>query len=43
MSIERAMKLALAPRASEIGLKGDSSEPSGEDLVRFPCSEVGLY
>ena len=33
----------LAPRASETGLKGWSTEPIGVDLVTLPGSEVGEY
>ena len=43
MSWVRATNVASAPRASEIGLKGASIEPSGVDLVTLPVSEVGEY
>ena len=36
MSIERATNVASAPIASEIGLNGRSSEPSGVDFVIVP-------
>ena len=39
----RATKVASAPRASDTGLNGLSSEPNGVDLVIFPCSDVGEY
>ena len=39
----RATKDASAPSASETGLNGTSSEPSGVDLVTLPCSDVGEY
>ena len=39
----RATKVASAPRASETGLNGLSSEPIGVDLVTLPISEVGEY
>src|SRR5215469_2519515 len=39
----RATKLASAPRASDTGLNGVSSEPNGVDFVTLPCSEVGEY
>jgi hypothetical protein len=39
----RATKDASAPRASETGLNGESSDPSGVDLVIFPSSDVGEY
>jgi hypothetical protein len=42
-SIDRATKDASAPSASETGLKGESSDPSGVDLVILPSSEVGEY
>ena len=38
-----ATKVASAPRATEIGLNGESSEPIGEDLVILPSSDVGEY
>src|SRR5258708_3547787 len=37
----RATKDASAPRASETGLNGWSTEPTGVDLVILPGSEVG--
>ena len=42
-SIERATKVASAPRATVIGLNGKSTEPAGVDLVTLPISEVGEY
>ncbi len=42
-STVRATKVASAPRASEIGLNGRSTEPAGLDLVTLPCSDVGEY
>jgi hypothetical protein len=39
----RATNVASAPSASEIGLKGQSSEPIGVDFVTLPSSEVGEY
>ena len=43
MSWVRATKVASAPSATEIGLKGVSSEPIGVDFVTFPTSLVGEY
>ena len=43
MSWVRATKVASAPRARLIGLKGVSSEPNGVDLVTLAISEVGEY
>ena len=43
MSIERATNVASAPIASEIGLNGRSSEPSGVDFVIVPSGDVGEY
>ncbi len=40
-SIARATKVASAPKASDSGLNGWSTEPTGDDLVTFPVSEVG--
>jgi hypothetical protein len=34
---------ASAPRASEIGLNGESADPAGVDFVILPSSEVGEY
>ncbi len=42
-STVRATKVASAPRASETGLNGLSTEPIGVDLVTLPGSEVGEY
>jgi hypothetical protein len=42
-SIARPTNVASAPRASETGLNGWSSEPMGVDLVIFPTSDVGEY
>ena len=42
-SMVRATKVAPAPRASCIGLKGASTEPKGVVLVFSPCGEVGEY
>ena len=42
-STERATNVASAPRASESGLKGRSTEPYGVDFAFFPTSEVGEY
>jgi hypothetical protein len=39
----RPTNVASAPRASETGLNGWSSEPMGVDLVTFPTSDVGEY
>nr|CRL68964.1 hypothetical protein CPGR_00192 [Mycolicibacter nonchromogenicus] len=39
----RPTNVASAPIASEIGLKGLSSEPYGVDLVILPVSDVGEY
>ena len=39
----RATKDASAPIASDTGLNGASSEPTGVDLVILPISEVGEY
>ena len=39
----RATKLASAPSASDTGLKGVSSDPSGVDFVTWPTCEVGEY
>ena len=38
-----ATKVACAPSATVIGLKGKSTEPTGVDLVTLPTSEVGEY
>ena len=43
MSWVRATKVASAPRASETGLNGVSTEPNGVDLVTLATSEVGEY
>ncbi len=42
-SMVRATKVALHPRAKEIGLKGRSTAPIGEVFVRCPSGEVGEY
>ena len=42
-SMVRATKVASAPRASDTGLNGVSTEPTGVDLVTLPTSEVGEY
>ena len=42
-SSARPTNVASAPRATEIGLKGWSTEPIGVDLVTFPSSDVGEY
>ena len=39
----RQTKLALAPSATVIGLKGKSTDPAGVDFVTLPTSEVGEY
>ena len=39
----RATNVASAPRASDTGLNGVSTEPAGVDLVTLPTSEVGEY
>jgi hypothetical protein len=43
VSAARAMKVAPAPSASEIGLSGWSIEPVGVDGARVPIAEVGEY
>ena len=43
MSWVRATNVASAPRASETGLKGVSTDPKGVDLVTLATSEVGEY
>ena len=43
MSCVRPTNVASAPRATESGLKGVSSEPNGDDFVTFPTSLVGEY
>ena len=43
VSIARATKVASAPIASEIGLKGQSSDPIGVDFVTVPRGLVGEY
>ncbi len=40
-AVVRATNVAPAPSASESGLKGRSTVPSGELLVFFPSSLVG--
>ena len=42
-SIERATKVASAPRATLTGLNGWSSDPIGVDLVILPSSLVGEH
>jgi hypothetical protein len=42
-SMVRATKVASAPRASDTGLNGLSTDPIGVDLVTCPTSEVGEY
>ena len=42
-SSARPTNVASAPRASETGLNGASTEPIGVDLVTLPTSEVGEY
>jgi hypothetical protein len=39
----RATKVASAPSATEIGLKGRSIEPIGVDFVTVPGRLVGEY
>lgn len=43
LSIVRATKVASAPRASDTGLNGWSTDPSGDDFVTCPTREVGEY
>ncbi len=43
VSIARATNVASAPIATDRGLKGWSTEPSGVDFVTLPSSEVGEY
>src|SRR4029078_2717720 len=43
VSIARATNVASAPIATDRGLKGWSTEPSGVDFVTFPSSDVGEY
>ena len=43
MSWVRATKVASAPRASDTGLNGVSTEPNGVDLVTLATSDVGEY
>ena len=42
-SMTRATNVASAPRASDTGLNGLSTDPMGEDLVTWPTWEVGEY
>ena len=42
-STERATKVASEPIASDIGLKGRSTDPKGVDFVFLLNSEVGEY
>ena len=42
-SIARATKVASAPSASDTGLNGLSTDPTGVDLVTCPTLEVGEY
>ena len=39
----RATKVASAPSASETGLNGLSTVPTGVDFVTLPTSDVGEY
>ena len=43
LSVVRATNEASAPSASEIGLNGSSTEPTGVYLVTLPGSDVGEY
>ena len=43
VSIARATNVASAPIATDSGLNGWSTEPSGVDFVTLPSSDVGEY